>query len=212
MSYDPLLPSSASYLDLAGQIHSNTTVPEYDLSAKKAEKVETLQRKKEVLNRANLSNSYTQMDDGSLESNSNKIWNDMSLDELTTVTARGMSEYGLTQGTDGRLYLPDGREYSGKTSWFYGYGTKQDDSTVKYGKARGDLPSPDYRYLPGQAAAEGYKVGKDGYGWESGYNGVDVNKRQMGALMPEEVTTTLEGLIHGNKQALGMRMQVRMIR
>ena len=134
------------------------------------------QQKQEKLNKlgankdyANLDNSYTVLDTtGTIESNKNKIWNEGTAGDIQYALGSSMNEQ-VYRRADGSKYQldQDGTEinFEGDTRRAYMYGTKEDPDAVKFGLARGDLPSSDYRYEPGRAEAEGFKVNKkNGYG------------------------------------------------
>lgn len=153
---------------------------------------------------ANLEDSYSINSLGYIDQNKNKIWNDESALGVQDLLSEAANQQ-LRKGDDGKYYfISDGSEYTGELGRAYMYGTK-DDSGVKFGIARGDLPSSDYRYQPGRAEAEGYSVGKNGYGWEPGDSGVDVNKNYMDMLLPYNVSKTLEGAVHGRTGAIENR-------
>lgn len=153
---------------------------------------------------ANLEDSYSINSLGYIDLNKNKIWNDESALGVQDLLSEAANQQ-LRKGDDGKYYfISDGSEYTGELGRAYMYGTK-DDSGVKFGIARGDLPSSDYRYQPGRAEAEGYSVGKNGYGWEPGDSGVDVNKNYMDMLLPYNVSKTLEGAVHGRTGAIENR-------
>ena len=153
---------------------------------------------------ANLEDSYSINSLGYIDQNKNKIWNDESDIGIQDLLSEAANQQ-LRKGDDGKYYfISDGSEYTGELGRAYMYGTK-DDSGVKFGIARGDLPSSDYRYQPGRAEAEGYSVGKNGYGWEAGDSGVDINKNYMDMLLPYNVSKTLEGAVHGRTGAIENR-------
>lgn len=153
----------------------------------------------------NLSNSTTLTPDGLWESNSNKIWNNASDLDIQTMLSEAANKSLVAK--DGKYFnATTGEEYVGDVRRAYMYGTKNDSDAVKFGLARGDLPSSDYRYQPGRAQAEGYNVGKNGYGWDPGAEGVDVNKNYMDMLLPYDTATALEGAIHGRAGALENRL------
>ena len=149
-------------------------------------------------------NTYSVNALGYIDQNKNKIWNNESALGIQDLLSEA-ADQSLTKGADGKYYFNStGEEYTGELGRAYMYGTK-DDSGVKFGIARGDLPSSDYRYQPGRAEAEGYSVGKKGYGWEAGDSGVDVNKNYMDMLLPYNVSKTLEGAVHGRTGAIENR-------
>lgn len=194
----------ATYEDLT-QIEQTKTLAE-EKAKKLAERTqEKLDKLK--LNRndyENLSNTSTLMSNGLWESNKNKIWNNLSDVEFQTMLSDAVNKSLVVK--DGKYYnVVTGEEYLGDTRRVYMYGTKTDPNAVKFGLARGDLPSSDYRYQPGRAEAEGFNVSKDGYGWDPGENGVDVTKKYMDMLLPYDVATALEGVAHGRAKALENR-------
>jgi len=149
-------------------------------------------------------NTYSVNALGYIDQNKNKIWNNESALGVQDLLSEA-ADQSLTKGADGKYYFNStGEEYTGELGRAYMYGTK-DDSGVKFGIARGDLPSSDYRYQPGRAEAEGYSVGKKGYGWEAGDSGVDINKNYMDMLLPYNVSKTLEGAVHGRTGAIENR-------
>ena len=209
MNYDEILAKS-DYAATSDQ--TLDTYAEESASAAKAKALEDARKQKmgrlgEKNQGANLDNSYSVLPSGTIESNRNKIWNDLDGANKQTALGDTVAEYGVYKEGD-KYYQGTGssrREYTGDLSALrraYMYGTKDDPDAVKFGLARGDLPSSDYRYLPGQAEAEGYNVGKNGYGWDAGESGVDLNKKYMDVLLPYEQATALEAMIHGNTGAL----------
>ena len=149
-------------------------------------------------------NTYSVNALGYIDQNKNKIWNDESALGVQDLLSEA-ADQSLTKGADGKYYFNStGEEYTGELGRAYMYGTK-DDTGVKFGIARGDLPSSDYRYQPGRAEEEGYSVGKKGYGWEAGDSGVDLNKNYMDMLLPYNVSKTLEGAVHGRTGAIENR-------
>ena len=79
--------------------------------------------------RANLEDSYTQLEDGSLESNKNKVWNSLSDPEYQNMYSQVMRDYTLVKGDDGKTrFAATGEEYGGPTSWFYQGSAKEGDA------------------------------------------------------------------------------------
>lgn len=159
---------------------------------------ERKQEKEKRLNpRANLEDSYTQLEDGSLESNKNKVWNSLSDPEYQNMYSQVMRDYTLVKGDDGKTrFAATGEEYSGPTSWFY-QGTAKEGDAYKLGISRGDKHYTD-RYTPNGLQ------GKQAYGWESGPEGI--NPETMGGvLLPQNAAVTLEGITHGREAAFGNR-------
>lgn len=160
---------------------------------------ERKQEKEKRLNpRANLEDSYTQLEDGSLESNKNKVWNSLSDPEYQNMYSQVMRDYTLVKGEDGKTrFAATGEEYSGPTSWFY-QGTAKEGDAYKLGISRGDKHYTD-RYTPNGLQ------GKQAYGWESGPEGI--NPETMGGvLLPQNAAVTLEGITHGREAAFRNRV------
>lgn len=175
------------------------------LEEKKQEKIARLGAQKDY---TSLDSTYTQMPDGTVESNANKVWNSYTAEDKQALIGDIAANDQVYRKPDGSLYqIKGGSEvpFTGDVRRAYMYGTTDSGSEVKFGLARGDLPSSDYRYIPGKAKAEGYKVGKDGYGWAPGEGGVDVNKNYMDMLLPYDTATKLEGIMHGNLDAITNR-------
>lgn len=188
-------------------VGTKTAIKSQELARKTEEK---LARLGDYNQGANLSSGFSLTDQNTMESNKNKIWNDMSAANVQDMISDAASKYQIYKEGD-KWYQGTGdyrTEYTGDfkdTRRAYMYGTKDDPNAVKFGLARGDLPSSDYRYQPGKAEAEGYDVGKKGYGWDSGKGGVDVNKNYMDMVLPYNVATALEAAMHGRKDALANR-------
>lgn len=159
---------------------------------------------------ANLENSYTALEDGRIEWNGNKIWNEADALQIQKFMSDSAHQQVFRDDTTGELYQldPEGNKqtFAGRLRRAYMYGTKTDPDAVKFGVSAGNLPTSDYRYQPGRAASEGYAVGERGYGWESGPDGVDLNKNYMDMLLPYDVATKLEALVHGRKEAIDGRL------
>lgn len=192
---------SAMYGD---QAVDSTGAKIVNLNQRREEKIASLGTQNQG---ANLSEGFSVLSNGMVESNQNKIWNQYTAEDIQTALGTAAAKYQLGRDPNtGKLYyLNSGKEYTGSASYAYMYGTKDNDSSVKFGISRGDLPSSGYRYKPGAAEAEGYQVGKSGYGWDPGKKGVDLNKKYMELLLPHNVATALEGMIHGRKAALDNR-------
>ena len=143
---------------------------------------------------ASLQNSFTDMGDGWLESNANKMWNDVSDQGIQSLYAEVMGKY-LTTDANGRTFFADGTEYKGSTRRAYFGGTKDNtNDVVKFGLARSDKPSSAARYDPEQG------------GWVSGEKGVDSKNFETDVLLPYGAATMLEAVIHGRKKALEGRV------
>jgi len=161
------------------------------LEANKAEK-ESRIGSRNVKNGANLDDSVTVLEDGTVESNKNKMWNKMSSAEYQSTFGVGVRDYHLIPDEKGGLkYANSGEHYDGKTEYAYmGYG-KESPDVFKFGIARGDKPV-EARYDPARG------------GWASGPEGID-NTNMQGFLLPAQVAITLEALGHGRQEALDNR-------
>ena len=143
---------------------------------------------------ASLEDSYTDMGNGRLESNSNKIWNDLSDTEVQSLYQNVMSKE-LTKGEDGKLRYSDGTEYEGTARYAYLGKTKDRYSdAVKFGLARADRTSAAARY--------DHELG----GYESGVKGIDASNLEQDVLLPYGAATMLEAVLHGRKKALEGRL------
>ena len=106
-----------------------------------------LEKEKRINPRANLEDSYTQLEDGSLESNKNKVWISLIDPEYQNMYSQVMRDYTLVKDDSGKVrFASTGEEYNGPTSWFYQGGAKEGDA-YKLGVARGDKHYTD-RYTP----------------------------------------------------------------
>jgi hypothetical protein len=143
---------------------------------------------------ASLDDSFTDMGNGWLESNKNKIWNDLSDQEVQSLYHEVMNRE-LTVGPDGRKYFKDGTEYKGSTRRAYMGGTKDGtNEVVKFGLARSDKENSAARYDPEQG------------GWVSGESGIDAANMEKDVLLPYGEATMLESVLHGRKKALEGRV------
>lgn len=180
----------------------------------KAERLEAAKKEKLARLGANsqqedLSNTHTVLDNGLIESNANKIWNDYGASDIQGMVGDAVANKQVFRRPDGSMFQrgPNMEEvpFRGDAERFYAYGTTANEDEVKFGIARGDLPSSDYRYVPGLAEKEGYSVGKKGYGWAPGEGGVDISKKHLDVLLPRDIAVGLEAAIHGRKDALESR-------
>jgi hypothetical protein len=161
------------------------------LEENKKYKQDLLSQKKQF---ANLDNSFTELEDGTIESNRNKVWNDLSDQEFQDLYNYTVQNKVLTTNEDGSFSFNDGTSYNGRTRRVYLFGSQgEDNEAVKLGIARGDLDSSKARYIPNE---------ETGYGWAPGFRGVDTNKELLDILVPENVAKMLEGVAHGRKKAL----------
>jgi hypothetical protein len=167
-----------------------------------------------IKNQASLDqDSFTQTDDGYLLSNKNKIYNDLYSGDLNFIFDE-VKNQELAQNKDGQwgrfskdetgaeVFTP----YEGSVRRVYGYNT--DQGGFKLGLARGDLPTSDFRYIPGAAEEAGLSVGPNGYGWKPGPEGLNLDKKVLDIVVPYETATAFEGLVHGNKNALNQRLNM----
>jgi hypothetical protein len=167
-----------------------------------------------IKNQASLDqDSFTETEDGHLLSNKNKIYNDLYSGDLNFIYDE-VKNQALSQNDDGQWGTfaanESGEEtftpYEGSVRRLYGYNT--DAGGFKLGLARGDLPSSDFRYIPGAAEEAGLPVGKNGYGWKPGAEGLNLDKKVLDIVLPYETATAFEGLVHGNKNALNQRLNM----
>jgi len=141
-------------------------------------------------NGANLDNSYTELEDGRVESNKNKIWNDLSDNEFQSLHAYAQAQKSLSRNGDNTTDA-EGNAFLGRTRRFYEFGNKVDASdVVKLGLARGDAPDATARYLE----------------YPSGEMGVNIDRLNSDVLYSNDVATMLEGVTHGRRQALSNRV------
>lgn len=147
-------------------------------------------------NKKSLDDSYTDLGNGWIESNRNKLWNDMSDQDIQSLYQHTLDTYSLSRDAEGNLLDVNGNPYTGRTRNLYNFGSKAySDEVTKIGLSRGDL-DPERRYTPG----------KDGYGWESGESGVETSAKGVSALLPYDVATMLEAAVHGREKALQGRV------
>ena len=175
----------------------NTNYAELD----RYEQLEEARRRKEYAlsnlnDGASLDNSYTQLDDGTLTSNKNKIWNDLSDEDIQDLMHFMETERVLTN-KNGVVTKKDGSLHRGWTGRLYAFGT--DNDAVKIGISRGDKEAEE-RYrdnsIPGLRT----------YGWKPGKGGVNVNNKLKDILLSSEDARLLEGVIHGRRSVLDNRM------
>ena len=157
------------------------------LAARKQEKLQKLGGTDQF---SSMSDSYTELDNGILESNRNKIWNDLSGAEYKSLFDYARNSEALGQDEQGYFNIATGDRFEGPVRRFYGYGTKDSDQAFKAGTARGDRPSSDSRYQD----------------YDSGISGVDITKKEYDILFPEYIANTLEGVGQGRKEALSSRL------
>lgn len=198
---------SATPIDYSPMGQQSYADTKYDLLNSK---IDTLQQAKKdkaerlgpkIDNNANLDpTSFTKMPDGTLESNSNKIWNDLSDTDYQAMIGQVIGKYGVPK-EKWQTMTPQERS---KYEWLYmGHG-KDDPNLFKIGLAAGDMPGAEYRYEPGRAYKEGY-TNNPKYGWASGPGGIDDSNMDAQILLPTDIATTLEALTHGRQKALENR-------
>ena len=156
------------------------------LAQNKASKLERLGE--QAQNKSLLAGTHTVMDSGTIESNANKIWNELTPEELQYVTGYATGKY----------YNPE--LDSTEARRFYTYGTKDDNTKV--GLSTGKAPTSDVRY----SKEEALKAGLRPDDWRtSGPTGPDLENKLIDTPMDFAAATALEGLYHGNKRLLGER-------
>jgi hypothetical protein len=144
--------------------------------------------------------SNTDMGDGYVENNNNKIWG-ISEDWTPQEKSFGKDYMDATftlpniSRRDRRLYefgVKDEGEYVDPSQDFQ----PENYKPVKIGLASGRNDSSDPRYIP-----DG-----NGYGWESGTRGVDVAKKASDVNQDYTAATAWEALIHSNKNSIDNRV------
>lgn len=144
-----------------------------------------------VNNRADLDNSYTDLGDGRLESNRNKIWNDLSDQGIQSLWNTSINKYKLNKDTDGNIVDSQGNAYTDYTRRLYDFGTKAQTSDVrKFGLARGDSDDATARYTK----------------YPSGELGADIKRLYGDILLPNDVATMLEATLHGRTNSIKNRV------
>jgi hypothetical protein len=193
------------------------------LDSTKAQKLQKAEEKKAELVRKDNANldpgSYTQLENGSMEPNKNKIWNSISDDDIQGVFGILNSQYQVEHKKDGTKVVKnvDGTEtpYNGDTRRIYWGPSKTDPNVVKLGLSIGSITAEDLVGTPYEGkdpsfirydreAAKALHLKK--YGWESGPDGIDPNK--MSSIeVPWAAATTFEALIHGRENSLKNRAE-----
>jgi hypothetical protein len=203
---DGYMDNTVSLSDLSSSTPTPVSFDNFSTSNEEIARAERLeQAKKDKLEKlsklnqnASLDDSYTDLGDGILESNRNKVWNDLSDQEFQSVLDYGLSNYALTPDEQGNLVYGNGETYSGPTRRLYMFGTEGANPEVKFGLAKGDLEGSEARYTPDGNLG--------GYGWKPGEYGVNTEDKQLDILLPDNVATMLEGLGHGRSNALANRV------
>lgn len=160
----------------------STTQSKIDLlEQKRQEKLDKLGSNKQY---TNLSDGHTIMPGGNLESNSNKIWNNLNDIELQYMLGYAAGDTSDSSRADEarRLYL---------------YNTKQGNS--KGGVSTGAADTSDVRY-------DNTIDPRYTQPWRrSGEDGPDLNNKMMDAKLDFAGATVAEGLLHGNERLLDKR-------
>lgn len=156
------------------------------LAERKSKKLKTLGEKSQG---AALDDSYSVIGENTY-SNRNKIYNELSGAEFTSLVDSAYNNFALGENENGYFNKATGEAYVGPVRRSYGYGTKTDDEAYKFGLSRGDKPSSDVRYTD----------------YETGPDGVDINKKYSDVLLPDYIAIAIEGLGHGRKEALDGRV------
>jgi hypothetical protein len=148
------------------------------------------------------SSTYTDLGDGYIENNGNKIWGiseDWSKDEMGFLNDLVREGYSLPDSSrnDRRSYMYGVKE-EGKAIDPAQAFTPENYDPVKLGLSSGRFNSSDYRYIPGKAEEEGLiRAGKE-QGWSSGTAGVDVNDKRYDDNLQKYAAQAFESLNHTN--------------
>lgn len=142
----------------------------------------------------NFSNSNTDTNDGYVEHNGNKLWgisDNWSKGQNAFARDYIKQNYSLPNSSksDRRLYEYGTKDIEGEPT-IEGY------DPTKVGVASGKFDTSDRRYIKSD----------DGYGWESGERGVDVNKKHSDDNLDFVAASALEALGHSSKVALENRL------
>ena len=194
LDYDALIAEKAYYSDesrdrLYGK-NSLFDVSNHKLGNLEESKKAKLERLGPKVQNANLSDSYTELADGRIISNRNKIHNEMSDAEYSSLWEYAKNNLALSRDDDGLYNISTGERYQGPVRRAYGYGTKTSDEAFKFGLSRGDKDSSDVRYTR----------------WAPGPDGVDINKKDYDVLLPDYIGIAIEALGHGRAKALEGRL------
>lgn len=184
---------TSSLLDDRVSINNFSTSNEEINKSRKLEeaKATKLRRLQEAKGKTNLDDSWTELDNGTIESNQNKVWNQLSDNEFQSAFTYALDNNTLTRDEEGNVRNSDGSLYSGNTRRLYMYGSKDStDDVVKLGLSRGDENTSDSRYTR----------------YPSGEIGVDTENKFLDVLLPENVAVTLEGMAHGREGSMKGRV------
>lgn len=148
------------------------------------------------------SGTYTDLGDGYIENNGNKIWGiseDWSRDEMGFLNDLVREGYSLPNSSrnDRRSYMYGVKEEGKAVDPAQAF-TPENYDPVKLGLSSGRFDSSDYRYIPGKAEEEGLiRAGKE-QGWSSGTAGVDVNDKRYDDNLQKYAAQAFESLNHTN--------------
>lgn len=167
------------------QDHTEATTQAIKLDNLQSKKEEKLQRLGGESPYEPLSNSHTVMEDGTLESNSNKIWNEYTPIERQFLLGYATANYGSDV------------QDSGESRLQYLYPTK--DGGSKLGLSTGGAETSDVRY--DNTIDPRY----DDAWRRSGETGPDIANKVMDVRLAFPAATVLEGIEHGNAGNLADR-------
>jgi len=139
---------------------------------------------------ANLEHSYTKLPSGNLESNANKIWNNLNPSDLTYLRDYAFNNYSsnvLDSNASRRIYE---------------YGLQPDSNNeqgIKFGISTGAINTSDVRY--NNTINPKYQQA-----WRStGPGGPDLNNKYLDKSLTFPAATTLEAIFHGNSRLINNR-------
>jgi len=191
-------PQGTNFLDVEVPVEQNsgTNFLDVEYEDDRQSRLEKAQESKlaNLSSGSDLQDSYTDLGNGWVESNSNKMWNDMSDLDIQSLYAETMGN-ALTTDESGRTFFSNGEEYTGSTRRAYLGGTKDGtNDEIKFGLARSDKANSAARYDPEQG------------GYVSGEKGIDSSNFETDVLLPYGQATMLESVLHGRKRALDGRV------
>lgn len=190
-------------MDLASKV---TTQPQDKLTQLETRKQTKLDRLGTKAPYANLDDSYTELPSGTIEFNSNKIWNEYTPGELQYMYGVGMNKYQVEQTEDGAYKdfgtgaTVDPREV--RRLYNFETGRPDDAETVvgeKWGLSTGRASTSDVRYDAGVDPRfnDEYRT--------TDKHSVNLDKKYMDMPLRYDAATVLEALGHGNKAAMANR-------
>lgn len=155
-------------------------------------------------NKESLSDSVTDMGDGYVEHNGNKIWGigeNWSKEQNAFARDYVVSNFSNKQGNPNSKRMYD-YGTSDVSRYLSPEATRQvpDFDPHKIGLSRGDFDTSDARYVP-TVDSRGRPTG-----WLPGSHGVDVNRKHSDVLLNRDAAAALEGILHTNKHALDSRL------